>query len=126
MRISYYIKIYVARRAIDLSLYYEGWVSDIDKVLQIHSQETLTCYGTRRSCKTSVCENKENKVKMYTETRIGLDTTFLVSTFLQYFDILNNGSGKGYRKNIKTVLTFQHTDILALQSHHNHLLKCNL
>ncbi len=36
----------------------EGWVSDIDKLLQIHTQETLTCYGIRRSCKTSVCENK--------------------------------------------------------------------
>ena len=48
MRISYYML--------------PKWVSEIDKVLQIHSQETLTCYGTRR-CKTSVCENKENKVK---------------------------------------------------------------
>ena len=35
--------------------YYEGWVDDIDELLQLHSQETVTCYGTRRSAKASGC-----------------------------------------------------------------------
>ena len=33
--------------------YYEGWVGDIDEVLQLHSQETVTCYGTWKSAKAS-------------------------------------------------------------------------
>ena len=33
--------------------YYEGWVGDLDEVLQLHSQESVTCYGTQRSAKAS-------------------------------------------------------------------------
>ena len=41
--------------------YYEGWVSDIDEVLRVHSQETVTCFGTRRSSKASGCTAEEKK-----------------------------------------------------------------
>ena len=45
-------------------LYYEGWVTDADSVLTLHSRATVTCYGTRRSSKmtasTAAAENKEN------------------------------------------------------------------
>ena len=30
-------------------LYYEGWVTDADKVVALHGKATVTCYGTRRS-----------------------------------------------------------------------------
>ena len=43
--------------------YYEGWVDDIDELLQLHSQETVTCYGTQRSAKAL---QKENSVKLST------------------------------------------------------------
>ena len=29
--------------------YYEGFVEDVEQVLQGHQQETVTCYGTRHS-----------------------------------------------------------------------------
>ena len=44
--------------------YYKGWVGDIDELLQLHSQETVTCYGTRRSAKASGCI--ANSVKLST------------------------------------------------------------
>ncbi len=33
--------------------YYEGWVDDLDNCLASHAKATVTCYGTRRSNKTS-------------------------------------------------------------------------
>ena len=30
-------------------MYYEGWVTDADKVVALHGKATVTCYGTRRS-----------------------------------------------------------------------------
>ena len=45
--------------------YYEGWVEDIDDRLSSHAKATVTCYGTRRSKKTSsntalTASDKEN------------------------------------------------------------------
>ena len=33
---------------------------DTDKVLQLHSQETVTCYGSQRPTKASGCTAEEN------------------------------------------------------------------
>ena len=33
--------------------YYEGWVSNLDELLSSHARATVTCYGTRRSSKSS-------------------------------------------------------------------------
>lgn len=35
-------------------LYYEGWVDDVEQVLDIHKRATVTSYGTRRSSTVSV------------------------------------------------------------------------
>ena len=32
--------------------YYEGYVEDVEQVVKAHQQDTVTCYGTRRSRKT--------------------------------------------------------------------------
>ena len=43
--------------------YYEGWVDNLDDLLSSHARATVTCYGTRRSSKTSgnaVPADKEN------------------------------------------------------------------
>ena len=42
-------------------VFFEGWVEDLDQVLESHRKTTVTSYGTRRSSKTSAaCSNKEN------------------------------------------------------------------
>ena len=33
--------------------YYEGWVDNLDELLSSHAKATVTCYGTRRSSKSS-------------------------------------------------------------------------
>ena len=33
----------------EMDWYYEGWVTDVDKVVALHGKATVTCYGTRRS-----------------------------------------------------------------------------
>ena len=40
-------------------VFLEGWVDDVDQVLESHRRATVTSYGTRRS-KKSGCTNKEN------------------------------------------------------------------
>ena len=42
--------------------YYEGYVDDLDSVLEAHRRDTITSWGTRRSSKAHSCrtENKEN------------------------------------------------------------------
>ena len=44
--------------------YYEGWVDNLDELLSSHAKATVTCYGTRRSSKSSgiavSVDNKEN------------------------------------------------------------------
>ena len=37
-----------------------GLVHDTDKVLQLQSQETVTCYGSQRPTKASGCSAEEN------------------------------------------------------------------
>ncbi len=49
-------------------LYYEGWVGSLDECLSRHAKATVTCYGTRRSNKTSgsaieMINDKENTDK---------------------------------------------------------------
>ena len=44
-----------------LGVFFDGWVEDVNHVLELHRKETVTCYGTRRSFKTSACSNKENE-----------------------------------------------------------------
>ena len=38
----------------------EGWVEDLDHILESHRKATVTSYGTCHSSKTSACTNKEN------------------------------------------------------------------
>ena len=40
--------------------YYEGYVDDLDSVLEAHRRDTITSWGTRRSSKAQLTENKEN------------------------------------------------------------------
>ena len=35
-------------------------MENLDQVLESHKKATVTSYGTRRSSKTSACNNKEN------------------------------------------------------------------
>lgn len=58
------------------SLYFEGFVDDVDSVLELHRRETVTYYGTRTSS-TSKCvpdincdSNKEN---MKTQPKVFFD-----------------------------------------------------
>ena len=44
--------------------YYEGYVEDVEQVLQAHQQDTVTCYGTRRSRTT---QQDDEKMKENTE-----------------------------------------------------------
>jgi len=41
-------------------VFFEGWVEDLDQVLESHRKATITSYGTRRSSKAAACNNKEN------------------------------------------------------------------
>ena len=41
-----------------------GLVHDTDKVLQLQSQETLTCYGSQRPTKASGCTAEENQCQV--------------------------------------------------------------
>lgn len=40
--------------------YYEGYVDDLDSVLESHRRDTVTSWGTRRSSKAQRIEDKEN------------------------------------------------------------------
>ena len=43
-------------------VFFDGWVEDIDGVLDTHKKATVTTYGTRHSSKVSgACSNKENE-----------------------------------------------------------------
>ena len=44
--------------------YYEGWVSDTDDILQLHSQKTVTCYGSQRPTKASGCTAEEKQCQI--------------------------------------------------------------
>ena len=41
-------------------VFFEGWVENLDQVLESHRKATVTSYGTHRSSKTSACNDKEN------------------------------------------------------------------
>ena len=41
-------------------VFFEGWVEDLDQVLESYRKATVTSYGTRRSSKAAACSNKEN------------------------------------------------------------------
>ena len=41
-------------------VFFEGWVENLDQVLESHRKATVTSYGTRHSSKTSACNDKEN------------------------------------------------------------------
>ena len=45
--------------------YYEGYVDDLESVLEAHRRDTITSWGTRRSSKAQILdsENKENLVQ---------------------------------------------------------------
>ena len=40
--------------------YYEGYVDDLESLLEAHRRDTVTSWGTRRSSKTQHIDNKEN------------------------------------------------------------------
>ena len=40
--------------------YYEGYVDDLDSILEAHCRDTITSWGTHRSSKAHRTENKEN------------------------------------------------------------------
>lgn len=51
----------------DLSLsgtHYEGWVGDTDKVLQLHSQESVPSYGLQKPTKASGCTAEERQCQI--------------------------------------------------------------
>jgi len=51
----------LGNRPVRSGTYYEGWLDDklTEKVLQLHSQETVTCYGSQRPTKASGCTAEE-------------------------------------------------------------------
>ena len=40
--------------------YYEGYVDDLESVLEAHRRDTVTSWGTRRSSKAQRTDNKKN------------------------------------------------------------------
>ena len=55
---------------------YEGWVDNLDELLSSHAKATVTCYGTRRSSKSSgIAVSVDNKENITTDTQNKVSST---------------------------------------------------
>ena len=55
--------------------YYEGWVDNLDELLSSHAKATVTCYGTRRSSKSSGNTVSIGKENISTDTQNKVNST---------------------------------------------------
>lgn len=95
----------------DLSLsgtHYEGWVGDTDKVLQLHSQESVPSYGLQKPTKASGCTAEERQCQIE-------DMMASCSPIVQYI-ITKNGGVHGITRMITWSLTEEMNSCMHAQS----------